>query len=161
MRCNKCPNGSYFNGNECEKCSNCLICNNGKCELCESGFILNEFKCINSNEISNCEEFSEISCLKCSNGYYYDTIETNCKLCSEEIEGCLECLNSTTCLTCNNETYLENGKCYELTKEITNKCIITIPGKSNQCAICKNGYYMTNLICKECISNCSKCYDNK
>ena len=42
------------------------------------------------------------------------------------------------------------------TKEITDKCSITIAGKSNECAICKNGYYMTNLICKECISNCSK-----
>ena len=57
--------------------------------------------------------------------------------------------------------HLENGTCHELTKNITDKCSITIPGKSNQCAICKNEYYMTNLKCEECISNCSKCYDNK
>ena len=151
--CNKCPDGRYYNGNECEECLNCLICNNGKCELCKSGYIMYNFKCINQNEISNCEEFSETTCLRCSNGYYYNSSEMKCKLCSNEIEGCLECFNSTKCLTCNNETNLENGTCHELTKDITDKCSITIPGKSNECAICKNGYYMTNLMCEDRISN--------
>ena len=86
MRCNKCPDGNYFNGNECEECDdNCLICNNRKCELCEYGFILNEFKCFNINEISNCKEFGETTCLRCSSGYYYNSNETKCELCSERI----------------------------------------------------------------------------
>jgi len=48
-----------------------------------------------------------------------------------------------------------------LTKNITDKCSITIAKKSNECAICKNGYYMTNLNYKKCILNCYKCYNNK
>ena len=49
------------------------------------------------------------------------------KSCSVTIERCIGCLNSTLCLICDSEYYLEDGKCYELTKEITNKCSITIP----------------------------------
>ena len=37
---------------------------------------------------------------------------------------------------------------------------MTIPGKPNQCAICKEGYYRDQSICKECISYCSTCYNN-
>ena len=32
--------------------------------------------------------------------------------------------------------------------------------KLNQCAICKEGYYKDELICKECISICSTCLND-
>ncbi len=61
----KCPDRSYFNGNECKECSNCLICNNGKCELCElceSGYVMYNFKCIYYSDILKCQLQEDNKC---------------------------------------------------------------------------------------------------
>lgn len=160
-KCDRCSKGSYFDGNECIECANCELCNNGKCNLCRAGYTLNGSECINQNVMTNCEEIGEVSCIKCRSGYYYNPVEMNCELCSDALEGCTECLNSSKCLTCDDSYYLNGSSCSKLTDEIKSKCKYTIPGKPNQCAVCIAGYYVDSYICHSCISNCLTCQNSR
>ena len=148
---------NYCNLNGCINCKSGLLNLNGICinETCNKNQYFNGYKCINKTieilEINNCINQKNNICLGCNDNYYL--LNNSCNSCPLN---CILC-NSTKCLKCNNQTYLENGKCNQLTKEIKDKCLKTIPGKSNQCAICKDNYYKLNNNCYNCPLNCNKC----
>ncbi len=68
---------AILSGNICKNCfdvySNCLNCNTSNCILCQPGYFM--------NELNECVS-------KCTEGYYGDTMDQTCKLCTSP---CLTC----------------------------------------------------------------------
>ena len=156
-KCLNCSNVSYPNmfvsGNFCEPCSkaieNCINCegNQNECSLCKEGWSLSldkkcgnlEDKCISANMLK---------------------VNLTCQNCSDIIENCDECLNSTMCtkcfnnfyfdktvnicINCSNESYPDRfiyGRFCELCSSAIENCIKC--DKENECSLCKEGWSLS------------------
>ena len=170
-----CYNGYHQLNGTCMKCSSnlgqCSSCDLEKCYQCNETVIDDSGKCItvqckhfngtdcisgevNEYPIEQCMKQQGNTCLRCNDGYYFNG--TKCTECSPN---CITCDNMR-CYKCDNETFLEEGNCKELTDEIRDKCSIQIPGEYNKCAICKKGYYKMEENCYDCSINCNECNIN-
>ncbi|ELP88724.1 hypothetical protein EIN_532140 [Entamoeba invadens IP1] len=176
VNCQRELNTWYFNGNACVLCDksvNCTKCEFNKCVECSENSYLYDGECYSTIN-KNCEIISTSNnfCLSCPNGFYLNSQKTciscgnNCSVCS------LESVSSTrsfklddasvkqndlilVCKLCKGGyAFKENtGMCLD-SKETTENCKNAIPGTSlSGCAVCMDGYYRDNVICKPCISN--------
>lgn len=167
--CNTCESGFLLENENCvEKCKLGSIERNGKCVECS------DKKC----EI--CNPLNESECTKCSSPYSLKGTEcvekcpqfewmkqqitddiSECKRC---IDKCQICNNQESCLSCEEGTYLKDGKCVTecgdnyVTRINTKECVKCTypeckqcdPNNTNVCLECTKPYYLTpNDICVE------------
>ncbi|ELP94835.1 protein kinase domain containing protein, partial [Entamoeba invadens IP1] len=180
VRCQTQLNTQYFNGAKCVLCDksvNCTKCEFNKCVECSENSYLYDGEC-HSTINKNCEIISTTNnfCLSCPNGFYLNSQKTcmscgnNCSVCSlESVSSTLSFKLDDASATQNDSTlvcklckggyaFKENTSICLDSKEITKNCKNAIPGTSSSgCAVCMDGYYRDNVICKPCISNCEFC----
>jgi len=123
-----CGSGKFTNINgECTSCisQTCVTCKNATvCLTCAAGYLLQQNECISS----------------CSEGFYRNG--SQCLSCSS---GCSLCNVAGSCVACNVDLSLFNGKCYStcpsgtLTEQSTGKCVAC------------------NAPCKSCVTHPSVC----
>ncbi|ELP91767.1 protein serine/threonine kinase, putative [Entamoeba invadens IP1] len=90
-------------------------------------------------------------CAICKENYYKQ--KADCISCDES---CGTCVDSTSCLTCQNEYFRLSGSKSKLCVSYDNltKCITTTP---IGCLKCEDGHYLYDYICKSCSDNCISC----
>jgi len=162
-----CKKGFFNSFNKCISCSiygDCIECTNNSCLACNSGVLNQTGYCtewngpsfINLNKTENCLIHSDYSCIRCIDGYYLSSFPN--MTCNKCPNNCLDCLNDSFCLKCNNLTFLyKDNSCKLISFLFLDTCQVTIPNSINECAICKDSYYMLNKACYKCPSNCTKC----
>ncbi|ELP83554.1 hypothetical protein EIN_069580, partial [Entamoeba invadens IP1] len=180
-------NGTYTPyENSCYNCSKfelCEQCNSTNCIKCVNGESPVDSKCYNCSGYTNCANCDATKCISCQQNCYLEN--ANCKLCSTKYEGCSLCdLNTckecaegyfmtetgicskcvTNCAKCSNTTHCET--CEEGFMVIGNACgTCESYGEcsqcnSEQCVICKSGYFNNNGYCYRCVENCLDCINN-
>ncbi|KAL7716668.1 Protein serine/threonine kinase [Entamoeba marina] len=166
-KCLSCiDKGSWFNGNECISCGdNCKNCVNYECIECNDDYELLNKSCVQKTIPSNCVSLNNYeNCQRCSDGYYLtqnDILSTSLFSCYTCPNGCSTCYNETYCFECNDGYMLNlNNECVDMSHFNAN-CKNAIPGSSGGCAICNEGYYRDQTFCMACISNCTKCNNDK
>ncbi|ELP89915.1 protein serine/threonine kinase, putative [Entamoeba invadens IP1] len=157
--CQRCSFGYYLEHTNinCVQCSsNCESCyNTTYCISCKNGYYLSSSK--------TCESLGELTskcyltlptgggCAICNDGFYKQ--EKDCTTCDAS---CSTCLDSVSCLVCN-ESY------YKIVNSETKLCLpfdnlINCENKTAiGCVMCSKGYYLQNYMCHSCSSNCSEC----
>lgn len=79
--------------------------------------------------------------INCASGSYYDKLSLSCKPCSSN---CINCIDSKTCLTCDNTKFLYQSQCIDS---------------------CPSGFVgiTTSLdkTCQKCPVNCLQCSYNQ
>ena len=166
-QCLKCKNNSIFIDNDKSKCHKDINIEN---YYTEDGTIF--FPC--DNKIENCEKcLNSTYCLKCKKNYFF--LEDNRKICYKEddiekdkyiskddglsydlcsniLENCEECKNSTFCRKCEighsivKDNNKKKEKCQKITNEDIDKYYIEI----------EEGRIIYHL-CRNSIPNCNKC----
>ncbi|KAL4476576.1 hypothetical protein ABPG74_010309 [Tetrahymena malaccensis] len=129
--------------NQCMKCPiNCLECNQKlECQKCKDNYLLQQNLCVEQCSYGYEENKQDKKCeqvIKCPQGSFLDQDSKQCKTCSLN---CLECLNGSQCVTCQDKFYLvkSNSQCSESCPEKT---------------------YVQNQYCINCPQNCSNCKDS-
>ncbi|EGR32306.1 zinc finger lsd1 subclass family protein, putative, partial [Ichthyophthirius multifiliis] len=154
ISCNTCNAGYYINtrSNLCEKCDD-------NCQTCENGIVNNQCITCNNNQVL-------LQTKKCADNCDNKQFEDQNKKCQQCDLMCLNCLNSNTCDTCEEGSYLKRStqKC-ELCDLNCKACI-----EKGKCVSCKQNYFLTqNQQCKlECDQsffpdsqgNCQPCDSN-
>ncbi|KAL7712192.1 hypothetical protein QTN25_010170 [Entamoeba marina] len=104
--CTECNSGYTLHDNKCIECadSNCGTCDSdGKCQLCQEGYFMNkDFTC------SKCADW----CDQSSNNYDQKCIHSSDNCISSDYECELFDSDGKTCLECDEDFTLDNGKCY-------------------------------------------------
>jgi hypothetical protein len=97
----------------CTPCTNnCLTCpvSTTNCTVCNTGYYINSGLCTVCN-IPNCLACTGVGtnvfCTACDNGFY----KFNNTLCSACPSNCLSCQNSSACISCRSNYYIQNGGC--------------------------------------------------
>eukprot|EP00824_Muranothrix_gubernata_P021680 TRINITY_DN4811_c0_g1_i1.p1 TRINITY_DN4811_c0_g1~~TRINITY_DN4811_c0_g1_i1.p1 ORF type:complete len:380 (-),score=54.26 TRINITY_DN4811_c0_g1_i1:53-1192(-) len=161
----ECEGGSYPYKGECKKCTeNCGSCdaaNPGSCKVCAEGYervhdsSKNIYNC--KLKIANCESFNKNNnslCELCSPHFLLNNEATACTEC---INKCLNCKNSTdNCTICDPGYYLKDSKCLPCEKRNCATC--DEDGKG--CSVCMTGFILEGLFgksCKACPDNCNVC----
>ncbi|KAL7712487.1 Protein serine/threonine kinase [Entamoeba marina] len=154
--CIKCNDGYYLESGLCYECSNgCETCyNSSMCLSCNStSYVTSNNEC---NSIGDLAEVCKMSfpsnkgCAVCNDGYYKKNRD-----CIECDESCSTCIDSNSCLMCNEEYYQlvgESGLCTPYS-ELTSCYNKTITG----CVECNNGTYLINHKCYSCKEECLTC----
>ena len=168
--CKKCISGYFFNETlkECIKqsdeekikcydpnCDGCFSEEKGACDFCKEGYYVKKGECFNYTLAIN---------RRCPEGYYRKD-----KYCLEECEGvyCKDkrrtwnweivyLCSENKCLVCeDNELFIfsecDNSDICPLSEGCLN-CIT-----SDECLLCKQGYYNLGGRCKKCSEGCSIC----
>ena len=130
----------------------CLKCdvideNSSLCEICDVfGYYVpfGNGLCIKV-EVENCEipsaERSESKCLKCKDGFIYDTTTRKCKEVAHPIENCKAYGINAECLLCKENYKISENKCVAIETPIAN-CEVYTESDPITCAKCNAGYYM-------------------
>ena len=136
----------------CNKCKS-----KSTCYECFEGFYLVR----NKNDIAECSKIAKEK--------IYQLEDKTYRLCSDEINNCDECNNSTICLKCKNGFYIfddeftkcrndldvrkyylgDNGISYYLCSKAMTEC--NYCSKKNICDECNKNYYLYKEIKNECI----------
>ena len=151
--------------NICSKCGsilavpNCGKCNSSSftCNECKSGYTLIPLvkQCTRCNDnttgIVGCQTCSNSSynCLTCSPGYYMTTSLLGVQKCGACPKGCLNCTNSSVCLTCNSGFVLNsaNGCTSSLQGNITASVVVNnfVPNVTVTCSLQSYIYFAYGL----------------
>ena len=151
-KCYQCNEGYYSSSKECNLLiTNCLYQEGNECKECQEPKYLNNNTCGDTNN-EFCMNQTSKGCLRCKDGFYLDE-NNNCQQCDLNCKTCFG--NSTFCTSCSDEKYMKDNHC-ESNKELEKVCN-KVTNDGTGCVICKDGYYREGLICKECLSECSKC----
>lgn len=131
---------------------------------CESNYVLqqgsSQYLCLQAVTDPNCLIQDEnAKCVSCIPGYtpvagvcflwidgYYINQTAQYTPCPV-LDGCIFCLNSTSCKNCNNTLgyYLNaSSQCHPCQSECT-QCL-----QANLCTKCQIGYYLDNVLCQNC-----------
>jgi len=188
--CTSCASGFYTNTN-----TSCDTCSNGQtnCSNCDSrgAGSLWCFDCISTHYISNyttgacslcdvgitncqtCKEDStlpnNISCYACATGYYANTTQTECILCTA-ITNCIECseiysastvVSGVNCTNCTSPYYsLSDGTCATCDNSTYNCAACEEDGAGSfHCSSCNADYWLnsTTKKCEGCTAPCQTC----
>ncbi|EWS75787.1 zinc finger lsd1 subclass family protein (macronuclear) [Tetrahymena thermophila SB210] len=129
--------------------SNCITCNAQGCNQCQANYYLYNFTCQTT----------------CPNGYASDQ-NLICQPCDPSCQTCSKPQDSTSCLSCNPNTYLNPNKTCQNTCPTSywtnssnwqcSACDSTcftcqIPGDSNSCTSCSGYLFLSS---NKCIINC-------
>lgn len=92
----------------------------------------------------------QVTCLSCPLAMYVSS-KNICEFCSS---GCSSCSNSSICLTCFNNYFLNNSICLPCGVPNCNTCT-----KSNTCSTCSVNYIrnVKGTTCLACSTGCSLC----
>lgn len=121
--------------------SACLVCSStSTCTMCVNpNYYISGYTCVISCPASYYVRTATKTCLsQCVAGTYADNIQLLCVECQTP---CLTCLNSISCLTCVQGTYLYQQRCL---------------------SVCPDGYFANNMrrTCDVCIKPCLTCLSN-
>ena len=150
-KCTKCREGFKLIDGKCP-CSDhsCALCTSGLaglniCFLCKNGYYRhnNDCYCL----INNCEQCWEDTCLKCVNGYFFNTTTNECEKLEDEEkitcfdENCDSCFSGEkgACEYCKDGYTERKGECHELP-------ILDLNSS------CPEGYYESGDVCLETCS---------
>jgi hypothetical protein len=132
-----CNLDSYLLFNKCESCLancsngcinsvNCSLCIDSHCTACSTFETSSCTECLIRYKLENNE------CEECIGNIYFDPVSQTCENCPAL---CTTCLNADTCLTCAQNSFInENVMC-----------------------ICVDGYYPEITTCEPCVFPCSTC----
>ena len=139
-----CPNGTYNNSFICENC-------HSDCKTCEKS---SEIDSTNCKSCSSNDKFLYFgNCVtNCSNGFYYDEIDTSIKICKCELEKCYKCskesIKQNLCISCNDGYYPKYNEINNVNSFI-------------DCYQSPEGYYLNEIngekFYKSCYKSCKKC----
>ena len=139
-----CPNGTYNNSFICENC-------HSDCKTCEKS---SEIDSTNCKSCSSNDKFLYFgNCVtNCSNGFYYDEIDTSIKICKCELEKCYKCskesIKQNLCISCNDGYYPKYNEINNVNSFI-------------DCYQSPEGYYLDEIngekFYKSCYNSCKKC----
>lgn len=137
-----CTRPTSCNLCEDDLCYQCRTFDVGSCIQCIPGAVMvsNRCTCPNGTYVNNGKCSST-----CDSGYYLSTVTNQCEACQR---GCIQC-DSTACLMCQEQYYLNNGICSCGAGWYINP--------SMACAKC-------NAICKSCMDDrakCTECYSEQ
>ncbi|KAL4503914.1 hypothetical protein ABPG72_022544 [Tetrahymena utriculariae] len=168
-KCTSCITDYTYNSsnNTCSPIcdTSCLTCSSPKdatkCLTCSNGYFLNAGKCQKcQSPCSNCVE-SASKCLSCITNYTFDNPSNSCKPnCDSSCKTCSQPIDSNSCLSCNDGSYLDSTKC----KACQSPCK-TCDSLSTKCLSCVSNYTydstknICNPICDASCKNCSKPID--
>lgn len=151
--CTNCTDAYYVSGNICiirqNKIEHCAAyqANEDKCVTCDGGFGLTSDYLACLPVIPNCATYqssaktnAKLICMACADGYFYNSNNSSCD--TGQITNCKEYQNnsSSTCITCVNKYYLENGAC-KPHKDIP-KCNNYSSNIANACTSCDNTSFL-------------------
>ena len=168
--CYKCPHNKYFDEStsECIQCPfDCYDCyTSGECASLSPNDELyftynenNEKEIVSIKPDENCEQYYKGNCIKCKDHKYMETNNTcmecsqDCKRCYGKSDYCIEC-NSGFTLHTNEKEGTSICKSNDDLLKVCDQMMMSGSG----CAICKQGYYRSNLECKKCGEHCKQCY---
>ncbi|EMD48325.1 serine/threonine kinase, putative [Entamoeba histolytica HM-3:IMSS] len=160
--CKRCEVGYSFGmkteSNKCIYSDSCKYSINGNCLLCKSEYKLTKnnnrkWVCLNKTMDTHCSISSPYGCLRCMTGYYLkdgicSSCDNNCRRCINNSKQCVDCEFG---MKVNDST----SKCYSL-GDSSLGCLYYLHN-SYGCAICKNGYFVSNLTCFHCYKGCKIC----
>ena len=145
------PNCELIDRNE----SKCLVCSEGHYMKTENEIA----SCQKNDQVEKCKTYKNYvnECKTCIKGYYLLQTSNECKADPGGIENCKSHSNSTTCIVCDTNYYLENNICEEVTSTISN----CLEYSSNlNCTKCFPHLLLINNQCKEITAwNCSEYID--
>lgn len=164
--CIKCDYGFYLDAGVCHYCPySCESCSSeAYCETCYTKYYLK----VADDKLSATCEYCSISgcaicsgdlCSKCEDSFFLE--DGICKSCTE---GCKDCDESKTCLTCRYGFYLNPDSacskcmrgCLDCYIENKDQVIFEI------CIECDYYYFTTeDYTCENCIDKCEYCYDTE
>ncbi|ELP91890.1 protein serine/threonine kinase, putative [Entamoeba invadens IP1] len=157
-----------FELGKCKKCSINALLSDGLCipldvpsELNDTQEYTNEMQYPFYNpktqldDTEKCIINSSLGCMRCVDTYYLSSSEgaLRCLQCSEN---CLECYNSTYCLSCSRGYYLDSKKTCQSNNVLSTTCKQLII-EGDGCALCKTGYYRVERECLPCDTSCETC----
>lgn len=157
----------------CKKCQfPCISCVSAEnCINCAEGFYLENKKCLTcSNNCLRC--YDKEFCITCVSPSIYDEETKNCVIPEKEavkdqVEDTIaepepiilkpkidsDSVFGNTLNIQTFETIKDQGETLNI--KITD-CLLLNETK-NRCVICKNGYFLSNGICRPCLEHCIKC----
>ncbi|EDR28406.1 protein serine/threonine kinase, putative [Entamoeba dispar SAW760] len=141
-----CSNGKYYGTTTCTECSNsCSTCNNKMlCTSCKEGILTSEGKCVTA---SNCETFTNSSCVKCKPKYYLE--DNNCINCPDGCQECIKVNSGVKCRMCSDSSLiLVKGTCTTLQQAHCKSKLKNYP----YCYECESGYRLNKDSSCELIS---------
>jgi hypothetical protein len=144
--CVACQAGYTLRNGQCvgQNIPNCLtyVSNSSLCAQCQPGYILsaNQTVCSPANNIPNCQQQTNGTCLVCNTGFYL----TNNACVAQNIPFCsVYQANFNLCLTCQTGYYVINGQCFP---QSVNNCDVYEPN-TNTCLACVPTYSLVNFRC--------------
>lgn len=162
----ECPVGYVYVNNTCEKCDNgcskCSKINPEICEICLSSFIFYDNQCYKS----------------CPPRTFQFTNDQDREICKQCGENCQACANRDSCVQCDEEFVLLNGKCVdkcpetyvninEICIKCGEKCETCNKKNIDECKQCLPGFFNNEGLCVEkCLEgffpqsdrSCEKCH---
>ena len=95
-----------------------------------------------TSKIEHCKKYKSIpeplTCDECETGFFVDGEGQKCSQCAPN---CMDCQNSSACLTCMNKFFLTNGEC----QKCSTGC--TFCTSIKKCQKCEEGREMVNNRC--------------
>ncbi|EWS75215.1 leishmanolysin family protein (macronuclear) [Tetrahymena thermophila SB210] len=167
-KCSSCvTNYTYDNSkNQCNpdcdsSCKSCVAPKDPtKCQECNKGSYLSSGQCLKCN--SSCNECvdNDSKCTSCLPDYSFDSLKNICTpICDSSCKTCLYPKDSTKCTSCQDGSFLFNGKCSPCKLPCS-----TCENKEDQCLSCQINYTFdhVNKICQaDCDSSCKTCSSPK
>lgn len=132
------------------------------CKTCATGFYLTSEKKCQKNPIQpllNCTVYKDLNnCLKCGNGFHLSS-QGQCEA-NEDITGCAVydgSAKTTTCLSCDESTYLSNNSCVERNNSEIENCA-TLSLTADKCEVCGENQILATdgLLCLPSIAECKQ-----
>ncbi|ELP92820.1 protein kinase, putative, partial [Entamoeba invadens IP1] len=184
--CTICKNKYILQNKKCELQSNAFLTDNTNIVLCSQGFYYNveNLRCeqCKNKYGESCEKCTPTNCEKCE-----DSVYTKNNLCENETTTGCTSNDNVYCTACNstNKFIDKNGVCvYSINCDISNKngkCVTCentyvisedstcksnefkdihcsiFNSEQDRCILCESNYYLSNLTCEKCTSNCVYC----
>lgn len=95
-------------------------------------------------------------CTPCAYGFYRNA--SNCRMCSLDLTGCQSCLNSSLCLTCFPNYYLDSSsKTCRICDSSSSLKGCYYCKSSTVCTVCAQSYYLTGTTCTKCEQTTTHC----
>ncbi|ELP92028.1 protein serine/threonine kinase, putative [Entamoeba invadens IP1] len=112
-----------------------------------------EMQEVNTTSEIKCESRTNKGCQRCSDGYYYNNLTSECNKCDDL---CETCYNTTYCLSCTSTSFLDSTMVCKSLGNLISTCQTPLP-TGGGCAICKDEYFKVEKDCLKCDMSCAKC----
>lgn len=156
--CTKCTGELLLFQNKClpKYSSNCDgFLSNTRCDRCPNGYpFLSSGSCIKNPDVSNCEEYANVSsCFFCDDAYSRDQTG-QCELKTTYIDNCKKHLVGPFCSECEENYVLINNQC-KLNPNYDRNCLVF--EATSECNVCEFNYFFKEGQCYECKTDSFNC----